>query len=450
MLCPRPKLAYFGASPDTGNSGVSALCYAVVGSLARLNPAVDLTVFDEGTGVRSATAQVDGKSFRYSLCGATETRRVWQRRSLWNIRVSNWLGGLGNPAVACLRSADAVLDISGGDSFTDLYGPRRFHSVTFAKRLALQHGRPLILLPQTYGPYRSPRCRAVAAEIVRRAAQAWARDARSFAVLQDLLGSAFDPQRHRCGVDVAFALQAQRPHASLPPPLADWLAEAAGKRTTPLVGFNVSGLIWNDPVAMRQRYGFKADYRDVVLGVLRRVLLETDARVLLVPHVFTPPGHYESDPGANEQVLAALRTAADVGLARAAAERLAASPQLGDDPGEMKWLVAQCDWFCGTRMHACIAGLSSGVPTAAIAYSAKTQGVFETVGQGDAVVDPRELEPGAAVARRGDAFLGRAVPAAALAARLPAVRGQAVEQLRSCFAVSERSSKVGVGWESVA
>ncbi len=50
------RLCLFGAAPDTGNLGVSALCYAVVGGLARHEPAPDLTVFDEGTGVRAATA----------------------------------------------------------------------------------------------------------------------------------------------------------------------------------------------------------------------------------------------------------------------------------------------------------------------------------------------------------------------------------------------------------
>lgn len=37
---------------------------------------------------------------------------------------------------------------------------------------------------------------------------AWARDERSFDVLKDLLGDAFDPLRHRSGVDVAFGLPA--------------------------------------------------------------------------------------------------------------------------------------------------------------------------------------------------------------------------------------------------
>jgi polysaccharide pyruvyl transferase WcaK-like protein len=389
---------------------------------------MQLTVFDEGYGVRPGLLDLAAGPVRFAFCGATDTRRFWQRRSFWNIRASHWLGGLGNPAVARLRAADAVLDISGGDSFTDLYGPRRFHSVTFAKRLALEHRRPLVLLPQTYGPFRDPRSRALAADIVRRAALAWSRDARSFAVLQDLLGPDFDPQRHRCGVDVAFALEARPPRQPLSEPIATWLADEPDRRATSVIGFNVSGLIWHDPASMRARYGFQADYRQCVLGFLRRVFRETDARVVLVPHVLTPPGHYESDPAANAAVVAALQADADGAVAAAAAQRVACVPAVYE-PMETKWLIARTDWFCGTRMHACIAGLSSGVPTAAIAYSLKTQGVFETCAQGAAVADPRARSTPEIIDDLWATWTGRAAARADLADAARANGARAAAQL---------------------
>lgn len=176
---------------------------------------------------------------------------------------------------------------------------------------------------------------------------------------------------------------------------------------------------------MRDRYRFKADYRAVVLGFLRRLLLETDANILLIPHVLTPPGHYESDLAANDAVLAALRDDSDSRVRAAAAERLAAVPPVYDHPSEAKWLIARCDWFCGTRMHACIAALSTGVPTAAIAYSLKTQGVFETCGLGLCVVDPRLLDTPAAVAALCAAWSTRATAAETLRTRIGAVHAQA-------------------------
>ncbi len=375
------SLCLFGAAPDTSNLGVSALCYSVLGGLARIEPSIRVTVFDQGRAIRHETAAFSNGPFRFARCGASQTRRYYRPESYWHIRVCSWLGGLGNPAAEALLGCDAVLDISGGDSFTDLYGPRRFASVTMSKLLALEVEKPLILLPQTYGPFRDRKKRRIASEIVRRAAQAWARDPRSYEVLKELAGPEFDPQRHRSGVDVAFALEPREPRVPLPEPLHTWLAEDYHGQ---VIGFNVSGLIWNDPQGARSRYGLKADYRASVLGFLRRLFLETDTRVVLVPHVVTPAGHYESDPAANQAVLAAL---ADLPEARG---RLAVvSPQY--DESEMKWIIARCGWFCGTRMHACIAALSSGVLAVAIAYSVKTQGVFETCGCGDCVVDPRTI-----------------------------------------------------------
>jgi len=58
---------------------------------------------------------------------------------------------------------------------------------------------------------------------------------------------------------------------------------------------------------------------------------------------------------------------------------------------EAKGIISRCDYFVGTRMHACIAALSSEVPASAIAYSIKTSGVFGTLGMEHAVFDARSL-----------------------------------------------------------
>lgn len=431
MTLEKPRrLCFFGALPDTGNLGVSALCYSVLGGLARYLPTADVTVFDHGRGVWRETAEFASGRFTFTRCGASHTRRYYRRESFWNIRVSGWLGGLGNPAACRLRDADVVLAINGGDSFTDLYGPRCFNAVTQAMRLTLEHDKPLVLLPQTYGPYRDPATRRIAAEIVRRAALAWARDIHSFETLRELAGSAFDPERHRCGVDVAFALERRRPQAPVPGVVVEWLSD---DRSVPTIGFNVSGLVFNDPDAAANRYGLRADYGQVVIGFLRRVLKKTNCNVLLVPHVLTPPGHYESDPGAN---LAVVQELGDL-----AAARVQVVPPRYDQ-SEVKWIISRCDWFCGTRMHATIAGLSSGVPTAAIAYSLKTQGVFETCGQGERVADPRELATEEVIEQLWSSFVAREAARATLAGALPRVLVQADAQAAEIRRVTASGDRV--------
>lgn len=411
-----PAVVVFGAAPDTSNLGVSALCRSLVCGVASREPGASVTVFDHGRGVREARVrggECDG--FVYGLCGAANTRRLHRREAFWNMRVSGWLGGAGNPGVRAIREANAALDISGGDSFTDLYGPQRFATVSLPKLIALEQGTDLILAPQTYGPFRSDRAREAASRIVRRARMAWARDDASFEVLRDLLGDAFDPDRHRVGVDVAFGLEAIRPDGGA---VAGVESFVEGGRAP--IGFNVSGLLYNDPNAATERYGLRADYRELVRGFLTRLLERTDERVLLVPHVLAADGHVESDVDAAGRALEAL--------GGVAGGRVMVAPTPADASGA-KWLISMCSWFCGMRMHSTIAALSSGVTASAIAYSPKTRGVFETCDVGDAVVDPRVMDTGEALDALWAAWEQRDEHGRRLRAALPGVLTTAREQM---------------------
>jgi len=408
------RLVLAGAAPDTGNLGVTALSDAMIEGLLSRLPECELTVFDFGTGLRRVEENGVGS---YWLCGAKHSRRFHKPETMWNIRMAAKLGGLNNPAAKRLLAADAVLDISGGDSFSDIYGPRRFRAVALTKVLAQSHGVPLILLPQTYGPFQSDAIRRSAQDIVGTSEMAWARDEHSFAALRSLLGTRFDAERHRSGVDVAFLLRVRQPRTPIDGVLAGWLRDRAGRE---LVGINVSGLLYNKADEAKVQYGLKATYAEVVTELTRRMLEKTNALVMLMPHVVTPHGHYESDVDACESVKAAL---GELGK-----ERVQVAPAL-ERPGEAKWLISQTDWFCGTRMHATIAGLSSGVATAAIAYSPKTLGVFESCGQGEHVADPRSLGTNEVVDRLWKSWESRRGAKASIAAALPTTIARAKDQM---------------------
>jgi polysaccharide pyruvyl transferase WcaK-like protein len=98
------------------------------------------------------------------------------------------------------------------------------------------------------------------------------------------------------------------------------------------------------------------------------------------------------------------------------------------DEREVKWVISKLDWFCGTRMHSTIAALSSGVPTASVAYSDKTRGVFDTCGVGDQVIDPRSLQTRDVVERLSACWAGRAETAQILASSIQRVKALATEQ----------------------
>lgn len=411
------KLSIFGAAPDTGNLGVSALCYATLIGISKQQPYAQITVFDNGRGRRKRSICTNGSKISFYQQGAISSRRFYRPENIRLWRFLAMLGGLGNLGLKTIHDSDAILDISGGDSFTDLYGARVFDNVIAPKLIALRQKKPLVLLPQTYGPFKSKKNRHIASEIVKKSKCAWARDYRSYQVLVDLLGESFDADRHKCGVDVAFGLPAIKP-----PNLSRSLESFLCDKKTKIVGFNISGLIYNNPQNAKNLFGFKADYNKVVVDLIRHFIKETDCRIALVPHVVTPEGHYESDIAASRKVIAQLDSDPD--------ERIIIIPSY-DNPCEIKWIISKFDWFCGTRMHATIAALSSGVPVSAISYSPKTLGVFETCDQGQNVGDPRQMKNDELLDCLWSSWKGRAEAIRTYASKLPTTLAQAEKQISS-------------------
>ena len=60
-------------------------------------------------------------------------------------------------------------------------------------------------------------------------------------------------------------------------------------------------------------------------------------------------------------------------------------------PEVVKSSVSTCDVFIGSRMHANIAALSSGIPVIALAYSHKSLGIMKQFGLEDFVIDASNI-----------------------------------------------------------
>lgn len=384
MVSPPLTLCLFGAPRDTGNRGVEALGLAAVAGIGQGAPGSTVTVFDNGWGRRPAASGASGVSV--VLRGVRQSRRVHRPESWANVHLSQRLGLRANPVARSIRHSDAVLDVSGGDSFSDIYGVKRFSSIMQPKLATLRARRPLVLLPQTYGPFTEPTTRRAAARVLRECSLAYSRDAASHDVLRDLLGDAYDPDRHVAGVDMAFSLEPREPAEGLLACVADLLVP--GRRARPLVGVNVSGLVWGNG---GEGFGLSIDYAATTTRLVERLVAQ-DVDLLLIPHV---SAGRESDVDAAEQLVSRLSGSASAHV-WVLPDTLSAQ--------EVKWVIARLDWFCGTRMHATIAGLSSQVPTAGIAYSMKMRGVFATCGVDSEVVDARSNDTTSAVDALVEAF----------------------------------------------
>ena len=67
-----------------------------------------------------------------------------------------------------LNECDVVLDIGAGDSFSDIYGSKHFSFICLTKIFALFLNKPLILSPQTIGPFSQTWARLLAIMIILR------------------------------------------------------------------------------------------------------------------------------------------------------------------------------------------------------------------------------------------------------------------------------------------
>lgn len=359
-----------GAAPDTGNLGVNALCDAAVTSLRDIDSELNFGIYDFGEGVRDG---VIANGVDVDFVGGKNSKRIYKESSFSNIYLQKRLGLSLTRTARKIKSYDCLLDVGGGDSFTDLYGGRRFELINYPKKIARIDGTPIILLPQTYGPFSSEDNKNIAREILNYSDLVYARDENSYRYLKDMMGSDFDVDKFKVGVDMAFLLESE----SLG--FEDIQSSMIGKD---IYGINVSGLIYNNSEAARARYGIKINYGSVLKEFIEKILSEDDGEVWLTPHVHAPLNHYESD----------LR--ASLELKKNIIEEYQNRVKVLDanyNQRQVKSMISKMSWFCGTRMHATIASLSSCVPTVNMAYSGKALGVFGAAESADSVLDARHL-----------------------------------------------------------
>ncbi|RXK52919.1 polysaccharide pyruvyl transferase family protein [Oleiharenicola lentus] len=290
------------------------------------------------------------------------------------------LAGLA-PWVEAISRADMVGDIRGGDSFSDIYGLSRFLHGFFLQAVVLLVRGDIAQMPQTYGPYKSGLARALARFLLLRSGTIIARDLASRQVAQTLVGTR---KKILLSPDVAFSLQPIPPQAiHLDPPQAEG---GAGK----IIGINVNGLMFNGGYNRKNMFGLKLDYQALLPELIRTLLDRHPGEIWLIPHTFALPGSPESDPEASRLVRESLPPEAQARV------RIVT----GDyDQHEIKAVIGKCSFLIGSRMHACIAALSQGIPCVGVAYSMKFRGVFESVGMQDWIVDGRDHTHGDAINR---------------------------------------------------
>jgi len=253
-----------------------------------------------------------------------------------------------------VKRMDVVIDLGFGDGFTDIYGFKRFWSiVVMAKIVPLLGKKPMIMMPQTIGPFKSRWRKALADAILKRIDVIYPRDGQSRKYLEEHVKRG----PYKEVVDIAFALPIDR---------------VPGGRRTEKVGINVSGLLWHGGYTRDNMFSLTADYQRAI-GEILRFFGSQNVDVTLVPHVLVDKDNVEDDCSVNESL---KKQFGFVSIA----------PRF-NSAIEAKTFIGGLDFFVGSRMHSCIAAFSAGVPVVPIAYSRKFTGLFTDTLQYDAVAN---------------------------------------------------------------
>ena len=272
------------------------------------------------------------------------------------------------------RRADVIFDIGQGDSFSDIYGLRRFAVIDRIHITARLLRKKYVLLPQTIGPFGNPSVKEKAARTLRKAHFVMCRDEESMEYAKSLCPSLSAVDTY---TDVAFFLPYERQHFS---------------EQFIHVGVNISALLLNGGYTGGNQFGLKADYRLLTERIIEMFLSMDNVCVHLIPHVLTSFPHVENDYWEMQKI-----------VKRFGSGRLVLAPFFFS-PEEAKGYIAGMDFFIGSRMHSTIAAFSAGVPVVPMAYSRKFSGLFESSLNYPFMIDLREKEADECLGFLADAF----------------------------------------------
>ena len=412
-----------GASFDTGNMGVSALAESSIKCILNRWPNAEVTLLASGRedGKHQLTIldrQVSMRKLPIRFCKNVFLPNHFCVLFLYALlfklvpheRLKSYLKSR-NSYFEQIVETDLVADITGGDSFSDLYGMRRFVLGFLCKWLVMLFSKKLVMLPQTYGPFNRRVTKVLARNILNYATVVYSRDHSGVNYVKNLLNAGNMNGEIKFLPDVAFVLDSHRPKDTSITSL-----EKIKAQNTIVVGLNISGLLFHGGYTRDNMFGLRTNYQELIYEIIELLLKHDKVVVFLIPHVFPPPGfEVESDPEACSHVF--LETSKKH-------QRRVFLLRDEYNQNEIKYIIGLCDFFIGSRMHACIAALSQGIPAIGLAYSKKFRGVFETVDAEQLVVDMRYAKIDETLTTITKAFEQREATARHLKAVIPGVQQQ--------------------------
>jgi colanic acid/amylovoran biosynthesis protein len=279
-----------------------------------------------------------------------------------------------------MAASDLVL-ASGGGYF---YSNRR----SFPGRVFLQNvlpvlrasrlGKPIVFLPQSFGPAFSRPARALLSACLAgpSVARIFAREKASLEYLGRLLAGRPNAQKTELCPDVAFALDAPDPMTAGP---GDDLPR-------PLLAVTLRAWDFPGSSGSAESDHLREAYFGTMVETGRRFIARTGGSVLVLPQV-RGPWSFEDDRIISRLFAAAVRRVADPARVRCLDLPDAVLPET------IMGILGRADAVLATRLHSAIFALRSGRVPVVIGYQPKSAGTMDLLGLGSWCVDISRVDP---------------------------------------------------------
>lgn len=328
------KVGLFGISLESVNYGVTALTYTQLVLLQKIaeesHVVLEFVVFADDTkqGVERVKKELGIKNITIKYI----------------VRIKTGIPGyikLKKDIKAC----DFIIDLTYGDSFSDIYGRKAFYLYSLPKLIAIWSRKVLVLGPQTIGPFFSWDVRWLAKYILKHSTYIFSRDIESVKYVESISGRKDVIRTSDLAMDLPFQ--------------KDSMCFSKEKLH---VGLNVSQLLWNNDQG-NSKFNMRLSYRELI-GMLLEECSRREITVHLITHVYDKTEYNEYN--LSEDLHKTY-------------ENTVIAPAFSD-PIDAKNYISCMDVFIGSRMHATIAAFSSGVPVIPISYSRKFEGLYGSIG----------------------------------------------------------------------
>lgn len=274
-------MCLLGAPLDVGNQGCCALTVSLIKLIIDTKPNARIYLLYGNRTGGTRQLQISGKTIEVSIVNYRLSPKASLKEHLLWIFILACVHRIipikfirdkivkSNRWLRTLEAADFVGDIRAGDSFSDIYGLRRFLLGIIPCIIAILLRKKLVMLPQTYGPFKSAISKQVAHFVMKHATKLLSRDQDSIELVQKMLGEKRKYKTIQLCPDVAFILEPILPNNPDIQPKLNRISDV------PLIGLNISSLLYVGGFTRNNMFGLDFNYKEFVHILLHELL---DAR----------------------------------------------------------------------------------------------------------------------------------------------------------------------------